>query len=166
MSLGKLTGYVTLAWPPHAVAYVGLPVLAAYVGDRDGWLDRIGWRSLLGAPFLATSIGLIGWAIVSHYRASPDDLQLVARPTYLASSGAYAFSRNPLYLGGGVMWLGWAFVFASLSIVVVGAALFSFLALVGVPYEERMLHRRLGADYDAYVRRVPRWLAVARRGRS
>jgi protein-S-isoprenylcysteine O-methyltransferase Ste14 len=163
VSRGKLAGYVTLGWPPHAVGYIGLPLLAAYVGDRHGWLERIGWTSVLGAPFLATGSGLIGWAIVSHYRGSPDHAQLVARPNYLATDGAYAVSRNPLYLGGAVMWLGWAIVFASPTIVVLGVALFSFLAFVGVPYEERMLHRRLGADYDAYARNVPRWLAHPRR---
>ena len=162
MTRAKLVGYATLGWPPHAVGYIGLPLLAAYVGDRDGWTERIEWRSLLGVPFVAAGMSLIAWAIVSHYRVSPDDAQLVVRPSYLVTSGAYGVSRNPLYLGGGLMWVGWAIVFASPSVVVAGVALFGFLALVGVPYEERLLHRRLGAEYDAYARRVPRWLGRRR----
>lgn len=166
VSRGKLAAYVTLGWPPHAVGYVGLPLLAAYVGDRDGWLERISWVSVLGVPFLAAGAGLIGWAIVSHYQASPDHVQVVPRPGYLATEGAYALSRNPLYLGGAVMWFGWTIVLASPTVAVLGIMLFSFLAFVGVPYEERMLHRRLGADYDAYVRTVPRWLARPHRSRT
>jgi protein-S-isoprenylcysteine O-methyltransferase Ste14 len=166
VSRGKLAGYLTLAWPPHAVGYIGFPIVAAYVGDRDGWLERIGWGSVLGVPLLLAGAALIGWAIVNHYGASPQHAQLVARPNYLATDGAYAISRNPLYLGGACMWLGWAIVFASPVIVVVGVGLFSFLAFVGIPYEERMLHRRLGAHYDAYAQRVPRWLARPRRTRT
>jgi protein-S-isoprenylcysteine O-methyltransferase Ste14 len=165
VSRAKLAGYVALGWPPHAIGYIGLPLLAAYAGDRDGWLEQLGWGRVLGVPFLAAGAWLIGWAIVSHYRASPDHAQFAARPNYLATEGAYSISRNPLYLGGAAMWLGWAIVFASPTIVVLGVALFSFLAFVGVPFEERMLHRRLGDDYDAYMRSVPRWLAHPRRTR-
>lgn len=166
MSRAKLAGYVTLGWLPHAVGYIALPLLAAYVGGRDGWLARVGWRSALGVPFLMAGAAFIGWAIVSHYRESPDHAQFVARPNYLATEGAYAVSRNPLYLGGAAMWLGWAMVLASPTIVVLGVAVFSFLAFVGIPYEERMLRRRIGVEYDAYVRSVPRWLGRPRRTRS
>ena len=154
----KLAAYVGIGWVPHALGYVALPLLVARRADGKGWRSRIGRRSIVGLPCLAAGVGFIGSALASHYRASPDEPQLVVRPDYLATTGAYAISRNPLYLGGAFMWTGWAVVLASKAVVIAGTALFSFLAFVGVPYEERMLRRRLGPAYVAYTHDVPRWL--------
>jgi protein-S-isoprenylcysteine O-methyltransferase Ste14 len=160
----KVAAYATLGWVPHALAYVALPLGLARAAGGPDWAAHLEWPCLLGGPLVVAGAGFIAGAIVSHYRASPEAAQFAARPSYLATGGAYAVTRNPLYLGGGLMWAGWAIAFTSPFLAVVAALIFGFLAFVGVPYEERVLHTRLGAEYDAYAARVPRWFRMRRSG--
>ena len=108
--------------------------------------------------FGGAGLGFIGAAVAGHYRAAPADVGPSARPEYLATGGAYAISRNPLYLGGMTMWLGWTVFLGSRRAAVIGSTLLAGLAMVGVPWEEGALRSRFQEDYDAYERRVPRWL--------
>jgi len=48
----------------------------------------------------------------------------------------------------------------SVPVAVAAGALFTGMATVGVPFEERMLHKHFGPTYDAYRDRVPRWLKL------
>jgi protein-S-isoprenylcysteine O-methyltransferase Ste14 len=143
----------------QALVYSALPRLFARRDRRLGWrhgepglLNRAGLVPVaLGAAFLA-------WAVVGHYRAAPDDAAPTAMPDYLAQGGAYAVSRNPLYVGGMTMWFGWAVFLGSRRAAVAGAALLVGMGAVGVPWEEHLLKAKFGDTYDAYVARVPRWL--------
>jgi protein-S-isoprenylcysteine O-methyltransferase Ste14 len=157
----KLLLYAALSWLPHATAYVAAPLLVSLLGERHGSRStHAGAVNVAGAATLAVGAAFIGWAIVSHYRASPDEVQFRAKPNYLVTHGAYAVCRNPLYVGGAAMWAGWAVLLGSVPVVVAGAALFGLLAGIGVPYEERMLSERFGEAYAAYRARTPRWIAL------
>jgi protein-S-isoprenylcysteine O-methyltransferase Ste14 len=159
----KTLAYAAFSWVPHAVVYVLVPLLVSRFGARHGWKEgRPSSLNLVGSPVLLGGAALIGWAILSHYRASPEGAQFRATPNYLVTEGAYGFTRNPLYLGGACMWAGWAILLGSLPIFIGGLCLFGFLAGVGIPFEERMLHDRFGDVYGAYRKRVPRWVGVRR----
>ncbi len=143
----------------HALAYSMLPWLFGRADRKVGWRsDRRVGLSRVGAGLVLSGVLFIAWAVAGHYRAAPADGGLTARPDYLAIEGAYAVSRNPLYIGGMAMWFGWAAVFGSRRATVAGAAWLAALAAVGVPYEERMLRGKFGESYQVYERRVPRWL--------
>jgi protein-S-isoprenylcysteine O-methyltransferase Ste14 len=157
----KILAYAAFSWPPHAFGYVLFPLLLSRLGERHGWKGgRPGTLNFAGCPFLLTGAALIAWAIGSHYRASPEGVQFRATPNYLVTQGAYAFTRNPLYLGGAGMWAGWAMLLGSLPIAVAGTGLFGFLAAIGIPFEERMLKGRFGDSYNAYRAHVPRWVKL------
>jgi protein-S-isoprenylcysteine O-methyltransferase Ste14 len=161
VSARKLVGYLTIGWLPHAVAYVVAPNLFAAQAEHVGASVGLGPWSVAGVPFLAAGAFMIGWAVVSHFRDSPDELQF-SLPTYLSTNGAYGVSRNPLYLGGALLWAGWAIAWLSVAVLGVGVLLFGFFASIGIPYEERQLRVRHGAVYDEYRKTVPRWLALDR----
>jgi protein-S-isoprenylcysteine O-methyltransferase Ste14 len=72
----------------------------------------------------------------------------------LTTSGPYAFTRNPLYLGSSLLGVGFAMVahWGLVALVVV------FFALIYVPTMQRErdnLRARYGAEYDAYAAHVP-----------
>ena len=72
--------------------------------------------------------------------------------------GPFQYVRNPGYVSVIALLLGQALCFGSL--VLLGYAMLvalGFHAFV-VLNEEPTLRRRFGAEYDAYCRRVPRWL--------
>lgn len=74
----------------------------------------------------------------------------------LVTWGPYAFVRNPLYLGNGLIGFGWAW--ASGSLPAVGLFLLAFGILYGVlivPHEEGFLQERFGTAYTAYCARTP-----------
>ena len=158
MARRKLVAYLLFSWPVHTLMYVVVP---SAIGITVCWphvsgAAAIALRLVAIAP-LATGVGLLAWAIVSHYQASPEQVQF-RTPNYLARGGAYARTRNPLYLAGGFMWLGWALFWHSAAVAIVGAALVAGFVFFAVPFEERGLKSRFGADYVAYCDRVPRWL--------
>jgi protein-S-isoprenylcysteine O-methyltransferase Ste14 len=150
--------YAVLGALPQAAGYVGLPVLAARRGLHRGWKSgHPGVGNLLGLLPAAAGAGFIGWAIASHYQQSPESGSSLL-PTYLVDTGAYAHSRNPLYVGGFGLWAGWALFFGSARVAVLGTTWLAGIVTLGVPFEERLLQRRFGETYEHYRASVPRWI--------
>ncbi|MCW5579919.1 MAG: isoprenylcysteine carboxylmethyltransferase family protein [Luteimonas sp.] len=79
-------------------------------------------------------------------------------PARLVRGGPYRFSRNPIYLSLVLAYAGlalmqdlpWALLLLPLPVAVMHFAI--------IPFEERQLRLRFGADYADYAARVRRWL--------
>lgn len=78
----------------------------------------------------------------------------------LISGGLYDFSRNPTFVGQGMLLAGSAVAAPSLA-ALIAFALFSWSAFAQVDSEEAALSRLHGQSYADYCRRVPRWLGFA-----
>lgn len=78
--------------------------------------------------------------------------------TALATGGLYRFSRNPIYLGFGLTYVG--FAVAMDSPVALGLLLPCLIVIdrFVIAREERYLTARFGGEYEAYKARVRRWL--------
>lgn len=158
----KLT-YAILGPLPQAIAYVGGPLAIARHGRRRGWRHgRPSPANVVGLVPLTGGAAMIGWAIVSHYQAAPERAKLTVVPTYLARRGAYAYTRNPMYVGGAAMQLGWTVLLGSKRLAITTAACVLALHVWGIPFEERLLQRRFGDSYNTYKQSVPRWLPTGR----
>ena len=78
--------------------------------------------------------------------------------TVLINEGPYRFSRNPIYLGFAVTYVGLAIAMNSWVALLL---LFPCLVVVDrlvIQREERYLAAKFGAAYDAYRLKVRRWL--------
>ena len=75
----------------------------------------------------------------------------------LATSGAYSYTRNPLYFGSILIAIGFAIAARSVWIWVLIAAFF-VLVYVPVMRSEEAFLRSAFPDFDAYAQRVPRLL--------
>ena len=76
----------------------------------------------------------------------------------LVTWGVYAISRNPMYLGGFVMLLGWA-VFVSNALVFLFLPVYVlYINHFQIEPEERILTSLFGETYGAYRVRARRWL--------
>jgi protein-S-isoprenylcysteine O-methyltransferase Ste14 len=72
--------------------------------------------------------------------------------------GPYSICRNPLYLGSLLLALSSGLFLQSVTFTI-GACLMAIgYMVVTVPVEERFLLARLGQEYEAYCRSVPRYL--------
>ncbi len=81
----------------------------------------------------------------------------VKKNTELTTTGPYAHTRNPLYLGSMLIAFGFAAAAASWLIFAALAALFAAIYVPTIQGEETFLRQRF-AGFDDYARTVPRLL--------
>jgi protein-S-isoprenylcysteine O-methyltransferase Ste14 len=79
-------------------------------------------------------------------------------PRHLVVTGAYRFSRNPMYLAVALVLAGWATLYASSALWTYGGAVVVLFHLRVLLFEEPWLTRTFGGEWDRYRERVPRWL--------
>ena len=82
----------------------------------------------------------------------------IEKDSVISRGGPYAFVRNPLYVGSFVMYLGMCVAAGSLMITAVYLPLFLCVYYATIFREEQFLREKFGAQYDDYVRRVPRFV--------
>jgi protein-S-isoprenylcysteine O-methyltransferase Ste14 len=76
----------------------------------------------------------------------------------LATSGPYAYTRNPLYLGSFIMGLGFTIASGRWWLGVLFVALFLGIYLPVMRVESETLTRLFGESYQSYARGVPLFL--------
>jgi len=111
------------------------------------WRARPDWLSL-AAGAAVVAVGVFLRAMASGH---------VKKNEQLATTGPYAYCRNPLYLGSIIIAIG--FAVASRD-VWVGIAIIGLFALIYVPVirsEEAFLRERF-PEFEGYAHRVPRLL--------
>ena len=120
--------------------------------------------TLPGATFVAGALAAAGVILcltgVLQFRLAQTTVNPL-KPNAAASlvtSGVYRFTRNPMYLGLGVVLLGWAVYLANPATVIVIAAFIACITRLQIVPEERALDANFGAAFDAYRSRVRRWL--------
>lgn len=133
----------------------GLAMLPPFAWIGPG--TPAGWRLLAGAPLVALGVALDLWAIVSFRRAHTTVLPW-GRASFLVPEGPYRFSRNPMYVGMALAYLGLAIVFASWWALAFLPPVLAILARFVVRKEEAHLEARFGDGYRQYRDRVRRWL--------
>lgn len=118
--------------------------------------------SPLAAALLGFAVALLGQAV----RVGTIGLEYIIRggrdrrvyAEKLIADGAYAHSRNPMYLGNLLIISGVCITSNSWGCVGIAVPLFTFAYLAITRAEEDYLQRRFGADYQRYCRDVPRFL--------
>lgn len=114
-------------------------------------------RWALGSGLTLGGLALIGWAVRTMYRAGthPEPNKPV---TALVTEGPFRLSRNPIYLGFTLTYLGLTLVFDLLWCLLLLPAVLAVMVRGVIEREEAYLMRRFGERYRAYRRSVRRWL--------
>jgi len=84
------------------------------------------------------------------------------RPAFVIA-GPYLRVRNPLYAGLLLLLAGVALRRDSAALMLLALAAAALAQWWVVRVEEPALRRRFGAAYEAYLRRVPRWVPTSHR---
>ncbi|MEP6573777.1 MAG: isoprenylcysteine carboxylmethyltransferase family protein [Gemmatimonadota bacterium] len=79
-------------------------------------------------------------------------------PSTFVTMGPYRFSRNPMYVGLTLIYLGVAVTQARLWPVIILPLLFAYIDGLVIPREEANLLSTFGEGYEQYRSRVRRWL--------
>ena len=143
-------------WPPVAI---GAPLLLGALSTY-WWGDPIepgSWRMPLGWALVVLFVVWNGWSLWLFPRHETG--LLPGSPTEaMIEEGPYRLSRNPLYVGLLVLYLALALLGGSLWALVLFPVAVLLVLWGAILPEERFLHERFGEPYDAYRRRVRRWL--------
>ncbi|HMB90540.1 MAG TPA: isoprenylcysteine carboxylmethyltransferase family protein [Rhodothermales bacterium] len=149
----------TLIPPPPLFA---LPLVAGLflhghfplVHVSDSLTDLLRWPGIgliaVGVAHILSSAALFARSrttIVPHRRAS-----------VIVQRGAYRWTRNPMYLGLALIYVGVSALFAALWPLLLLPLPVLVMNCRVIPMEERQMAEAFGADYGAYTARVRRWL--------
>ena len=76
----------------------------------------------------------------------------------LIISGPYRLSRNPMYVGLFLIFIGLSGVFTLVWSITCQIFVFCYLNWVVVPFEETQLNKSFGEKYIAYCKKAQRWI--------
>jgi len=109
------------------------------------WLANPTFHSIIAGSFISL-IGLLIRALASGH---------VKKNEQLTTSGPYAYTRNPLYLGSLVLAAGFAIASRSWWIALIATALFFAIYIPVIRSEEAFLQTHF-PEFGEYARHVPR----------
>jgi protein-S-isoprenylcysteine O-methyltransferase Ste14 len=161
---GKLSAVAFLLARTVVYAAFFIGFLFVYVPNRLLSRSGIATPTSIRAPQIAAIIvtaagaGLCFWCLATFVSAGRGTPAPFDAPRRLVIRGPYRFVRNPMYIGGGMVLSGVALFYRSLAVLAYTAVFILVFHVFVVFYEERVLRRRFGEDYQAYMQRVGRWL--------
>jgi len=147
-----------VTFPPPFV-YLGF-LLIGLVGDRlMGWSLPLAplIRGLLALPLVALGLYLL-LAANGRFQRAGTDVKPWKTANALVEEGVYKITRNPMYLGMLLFYLGLTFAFRSLGALVLVPLVVFIIQTQVIAREERYLEGKFGESYLAFKKRVRRWL--------
>ena len=114
---------------------------------QNQWIGYV-----LGFLLLGIGIGLSAWAVLEAGSTNIDS------PDKLITSGPYSFSRNPMYVGWGLIYLGLALIVNSVWILILFPLVIAAIHFLDILKEEQRLKEQFGDEYLDYQSRVRRYL--------
>ena len=106
---------------------------------------------------MLVGLGLDGLAILEMRRHHANILPHRAA-TALVTTGVFALSRNPIYLGNTELVAGAALAFGNLWFLIFAFIAAAVVEIIAIRREEAHLARLFGAEWNAYAARTPRWI--------
>lgn len=146
----------TMLAPPPLLALGAL--IAGVVLDRIVHVSLLPrrWNHRLGAAAILGGVGLVGGAAreMRHAGTSPDPTD---EPPELVTGGVYRISRNPIYVGLVLVYVGVCLLLDRFWPLVTLQPVLLYLRRV-VRREEAYLEARFGTAFHQYRSTVRRWL--------
>jgi protein-S-isoprenylcysteine O-methyltransferase Ste14 len=114
------------------------------------------WRIALGIVLVLAGIAISASGLLALKQAGTnvDPSQPV---TTLVHSGIFKWTRNPIYVGGALIMIGIALIFALDWLLLLFLPSYALLHVGVVMREERYLERKFGDAYRRYKETVPRY---------
>ena len=134
---------------PHLTGIGAGVLLHVAASWRPPWPEWAGHAC--GWPLILAGLWLVAWALRA---AAAVDLE---QPDRLVLKGPYAFSRNPMYVGWTLVYVGIALAVNTVWPLLLLPVVLAVTQVV-VVREERVLESRFGAAYRGYRTSVRRYL--------
>ena len=155
----KTSDGANVRFPPPLIYVIGL-VLGLTAGRLlhvPGLGLTIQRRELLGAALAVAGI-LVSFAGAGLFLRHDTAIIPFKPATSLVTSGVYRWTRNPMYLGMALIYLGLAVLLNSLPALVLLALVMWIVHRQVIAREEAYLERAFGDEYIAYKNQVRPWI--------
>jgi protein-S-isoprenylcysteine O-methyltransferase Ste14 len=156
-SMNKKTDRAQVMVPPPLVFLgylIGALILNWFAPYPTPWTMIL---RMIGGILLVVGILLVGSAF-SQMRIAHTTPDLSQPTTALVTTGPYRFTRNPIYLGFLLIYLGFNFLAGSLWGVVISPFLVWTVTHAIIHAEEEYLEKKFEDEYREYSSHVRRWL--------
>jgi protein-S-isoprenylcysteine O-methyltransferase Ste14 len=113
--------------------------------------------SIGGAVVFAVGAVIAGWGLILFHRARTTTTPGKASDA-LVTRGPYRFTRNPMYVGLIVAYVGEMGLLVQIAPIIPLLLVIAYVNWIVIPVEENQLRGLFGGDYVQFCNRVPRWL--------
>jgi protein-S-isoprenylcysteine O-methyltransferase Ste14 len=117
-----------------------------------------GWTKLPGISFMIVGGILVLFCVAVFIIRGKGTPAVFDPPKKFVAVGPYAYVRNPMYIGGFILLVGFGLYLTSLSILMLSVILIFCFHLFVVFVEEPTLERSFGNSYSEYKKKVNRWI--------
>lgn len=111
----------------------------------------------IAAALAALGVALMGSAIRLFVRSGQDPAPWKSTPEIIAT-GIYKLTRNPMYLGMGLLQAGIGVALANGWVVAFVPLTWTVIYFTAIRHEEAYLERKFGSAYSDYKKAVRRWI--------
>lgn len=153
--------FVTFRAITYSTLFIGF--LLIYLPSRVlAWAGIVRPQQIAAPQVAGMLVGAIGaalalWCIFAFATIGEGTPAPFDPPRKLVIRGPYRYVRNPMYIGAALALAGATLFYGSAPLLAYAAAFLVVCHLFVLTYEEPMLRRTFGADYEAYRQRVGRW---------
>jgi protein-S-isoprenylcysteine O-methyltransferase Ste14 len=139
--------------------FIFLILLLVACGVQYFWPVGIGSSS--GLKYIGVGIGLLGIGITIRISRSFKRAEIHIEPwkptTKIISTGMYAYSRNPIYVGFCLVPIGVGVFLNSFWILISFIPSAVLVYYIAIRKEEAYLEKKFGEEYAQYKSKVRRW---------
>jgi len=115
------------------------------------------WQLALAIALCAFGLALLLGAF-GRFRKQGTAVEPWKPSSAIVTDGIYGYTRNPMYLGFAIAYIGIALAFASPGALLLLPPVLIWMNWLQIPREETYLQSRFGEDYTAYKAKVRRWI--------
>lgn len=112
----------------------------------------------IGLVVVAAALAILFFAMIQFRLADTQLLPNSRVNNSLVTNGVYALTRNPMYLAMTVFCVGGALWFGRPPMLLAPVLMFAVANWVFIPFEEAKMRSQFGDAFDAYAKRVRRWI--------
>jgi len=112
---------------------------------------------LYGGVVFVIGAVIAGWGLLTFRRARTTTVP-GRTSAQLVTWGPYRFTRNPMYVGLTIAYVGEALILRQIWPVILLPLTMAYVNWVVIPLEQRKLSEAFGAEYARYQARVRRWV--------
>lgn len=113
--------------------------------------------AVAGAGLFVLGGVIAGWGLALFHKASTTTVP-GERSALLVTRGPYRLTRNPMYVGLTLAYMGEAGLLRQIWPLAVLPLVLAYLQWIVIPLEEAKLRETFGEEYESYRERVRRWI--------